>query len=139
VESPGSRSTHREVTDGSIRYDQVADIRDGEVVLDVKALDVGAQASATRASAGEGIAQARDEIRVPLAAEELEAQKRQRQPVVTEEVRVSRTRRQEERRADAEVRHEEARIGESGDVKRSAGEGTVEEDLPRPDLEDPER
>lgn len=200
--------------DYSIRYDAIADIREGEVYLK-PGLDLGAQGSVeegrsvTRAEALPASeqqaaptagapasavpppvaqpaaamgAEARDELRVPVAAEQLEAEKRERQagevrvhkevvtenrevavpvtreevrvervpvegraapgdaafqegtvsvpvreeevelrkrPVVKEEVRVSRTRRQEERRADADVRREEVRIDEAGDVERS--------------------
>ncbi len=209
--------------DYRIRYEQVADVRDGEVFLDEAQLEEGAQqgegksaeawgqpsdqsrAQPAAIQAGEAapraaIGESREEVRVPLASEELEAEKRERQagevrvhkevvtenrqvsvpvtreevhvervpaqgaqpgdtafqegtvavpvreeevelrkrPVVTEEVRVSRTRRQEERRADAEVRHEEARIDEQGDVKRDAS-GDLPSDLPGRDIDEPER
>lgn len=86
-------------------------------------------------------------VSVPVREEEVEIRKR---PVVKEEVRVGRTRRQEERRADAEVRREEARIeGNEGvaprdDVEtRRDSEGTrdfdTSTDYPRSDIDDPER
>ncbi len=209
--------------DYSIRYDQVTDVKGGEVYLNVadfesaKGAATGTEASrgsaeaanepaigsapyagepyagasgapAQGASAAIG-AEARDELRVPLAAEELQAEKKERQagevrvrkevvtenqqvsvpitreevhvdrvpasgaeqpgdaafregtvsvpvreeeveirkrPVVKEEVRVSRTRRQEERRADAEVRHEEARIEQDGDLEKKGDIGEPE-------------
>ncbi len=55
-------------------------------------------------------------ISVPVREEEVEIRKR---PVVREEVRVSKTARQVERRADAEVRKEEARIEKTGDLDRT--------------------
>jgi uncharacterized protein (TIGR02271 family) len=84
---------------------------------------------------------------MPVREEEVEIRKR---PVVKEEVRVGRTRRQEERRADADVRREEARIegGEDftarDDVEtRRDIEGTRDfdksADYPRSDIDDPER
>lgn len=200
--------------DYAVRYEQVAEIKDGEICLDVSGLDVaGAPAESRPAQAkdqewaraqptpGPAMAESREEVRVPLAAEELEVEKRARdagevrvhkevvaetrtvnvpvtreevhvervpaagteapgeaafregtvavpvreeeveirkRPVVKEEVRVNRTRQQEERRAEAEVRHEEARIeGQQGEVARGDGEGTGE-DLPRA-LDEPER
>ncbi len=55
----------------------------------------------------------KDEIRVPVREEEVEIKKR---PVVKEEVRVSKTPRQEERRAEGDVRREEVKIEREGDV-----------------------
>jgi uncharacterized protein (TIGR02271 family) len=54
-------------------------------------------------------------VSVPIREEEVEIRKR---PVIREEVRVTKTRRQEERRADAEVRREEAHI-EGDNVDRT--------------------
>jgi uncharacterized protein (TIGR02271 family) len=54
-------------------------------------------------------------VSIPLHEEEVEVRKR---PVVREEVRVSKTARQEERRADADVRREEADVERKGDVDR---------------------
>ncbi len=239
--------------DYSIRYDQVAEIREGEVFLSVADLDLGAESTDTIAAnpsttavggslsgaglgaagtpagpgAGFGLGAMREglrdeprrdlrgdeEVRVPLAEEQLEATKVERQtgevrvhkdvvtehkqvsvpvtreevhvervpaqstqapgeaafkdetisvpvreeeveirkrPVVKEEVRVGRTRRQEEHRADAEVRHEEARIegGEDFTTRddteaRREPEQTrdfdTSSDYPRSDIDDPER
>lgn len=208
--------------DYSIRYDQVTDVKDGEVYLNVADFEsakgapigteaprgsaeaanepaigsapyagepyAGASGASAQASSAIG-AEARDELRVPLAAEELQAERKERQagevrvrkevvtenqqvsvpvtreevhvdripasgaeqpgdaafregtvsvpvreeeveikkrPVVKEEVRVSRTRRQEERRADAEVRHEEARIEQDGDLEKKGDIGDPE-------------
>ncbi|HYD43352.1 MAG TPA: YsnF/AvaK domain-containing protein [Anaeromyxobacter sp.] len=239
--------------DYSIRYDQVAEVREDEVYLNVADLDLGAESTDTMAAnpsttavggslsgaglgaagtpagpgAGAGLGamnegfrdesrrdfRGDEEVRVPLAEEQLEAMKVERQtgevrvhkdvvteqkqisvpvtreevhvdrvpvsgtqapseaafkdqtisvpvheeeveirkrPVVKEEVRVGRTRRQEERRADAEVRREEARI-EGGDdftarddvETRRDVEGTrdfdTRSDYPRSDIDDPER
>lgn len=197
--------------DFHVRYDQVADVRDGEVYLDQARLgvvegagpaygqgDTAAAGAPRPVEASPAMAEARDELRVPLAAEELEAEKRQRQagevrvhkevvtenrevavpvtreevrvervpvegnrpagdaafqegtvsvpvreeeveirkrPVVKEEVRVNRSRRQEERRAEVEVRREEARIDEQGELERGGAESP--EGLPR--AGDPER
>jgi uncharacterized protein (TIGR02271 family) len=63
-------------------------------------------------------------ISVPIREEEVEIKKR---PRVREEVRVSKTARTEERRADAEVRHEEARVEKDGEVIRE----DPEDDLTR--------
>lgn len=53
---------------------------------------------------------------IPVREEEVEIRKR---PVVREQVRVSRTARQEERRADADVRREDVRIeGEGEEIRR---------------------
>jgi uncharacterized protein (TIGR02271 family) len=240
--------------DYSIRYDQVAEVREDEVYLSVADLDAnldlgaaagepvtanpsstavggslsgaGLGAAGTPAGAGAGAAMGaigdafrdekrgdvRDEVRVPLAEEQVEAQKVERQagevrvhkdvvtehrqisvpvtredvhvdrvpaeeteapgeaafrdqtisvpvreeeveirkrPVVKEEIRVGRTRHQEERRADAEVRREEARIegadeptsrDEMGSQGDEGTEGTREPgDHPRSDIDDPER
>jgi uncharacterized protein (TIGR02271 family) len=52
---------------------------------------------------------------IPVREEEVEIRKR---PVVREQVRVSRTAHQEERRADAEVRREEVRVERDDDLRR---------------------
>ncbi|BDG04714.1 YsnF/AvaK domain-containing protein [Anaeromyxobacter oryzae] len=56
-------------------------------------------------------------VSVPIREEEVEIRKK---PVVREEIRVTKTRRQEERRADADVRREEARIEGEGEVDRTS-------------------
>lgn len=58
-------------------------------------------------------------VSVPVMEEEVEIKKR---PVVREEVRVSKTPRQGEVRAETEVRKEEARIGKEGDIGPTKGE-----------------
>ncbi len=63
------------------------------------------------------------EIRVPVREEEVEIKKR---PVVKEEVRVSKTARQEERRAEGDVRREDVKIEKEGDVEPH-GDGSVKE------------
>jgi uncharacterized protein (TIGR02271 family) len=191
------------------RYDQVTDIRDGEVLLSATAAslreagDDAYAAERTDRSMGAGAMSAgrteeygserrepsgtREELRVPLAEEELTAEKKMREagevrvkkevvtehrqitvpvtreevhvervpasgdagaqsfqegtvsvpireeeveikkrPVVREEVRVTKTRRQEERRADAEIRREEARIEGDGSLDE-AGEKKIGE------------
>jgi uncharacterized protein (TIGR02271 family) len=238
--------------DYSIRYDQVAEVRDDEVYLNVADLDLGAEstgtmvanpsttavggslsgaglgAAGTPAGPGAGVGlgamtegfrdesrrdlRGDEEVRVPLAEEQLEAMKVERQtgevqvhkdvitehkqisvpvareevhvervpaqgtqapgeatfkdetisvpvreeeveirkrPVVKEEVRVGRTRHQEERRADAEVRREEARIEGGEDfttrddleTRRDASTRDFDKgaDYPRSDIDDPER
>jgi uncharacterized protein (TIGR02271 family) len=62
----------------------------------------------------------RGEVTIPIREEEVEVRKR---PVVREEVRVSKTGRQEERVASGEVRKEKAEIEEEGDVRRTDDEG----------------
>ena len=52
-------------------------------------------------------------ISVPVREEEVEIRKR---PVVREEVRVSKTQRQDEKRADADVRREVVHVEKAGDV-----------------------
>lgn len=239
--------------DYSIRYDQVAEVREDEVYLNVSDLDLGAESTDTMAAnpsttavggslsgaglgaagtpagpnAGVGLgamgdtfrdesrreARGDEEVRVPLSEEQLEATKVERQtgevrvhkdvvtehkqisvpvtreevhvdrvpasgtqapgeaafkdqtisvpvheeeveirkrPVVKEEVRVGRTRRQEERRADADVRREEARIEGGEDVSARDDIDTrrdlektrdfdTSSDYPRTDIDDPER
>jgi uncharacterized protein (TIGR02271 family) len=60
----------------------------------------------------------KDEIRVPVKEEEVEIRKR---PVVREEVRVSKTARREERRAEGDVRREDVKIEKEGDVEERGG------------------
>lgn len=72
-----------------------------------------------------------DTISMPLKEEEVEIHKR---PVVREEVRVSKDRRQVEQRADADVRREEAHVEREGDTHRTPDTG---EDFPG--IKDPER
>jgi uncharacterized protein (TIGR02271 family) len=72
-------------------------------------------------------------ISVPVREEEVEITKR---PVVREEVRVSKTRRQEERRADAEVRREEARIEGTGNIDKTGERTDISEDVNRKDPDD---
>jgi uncharacterized protein (TIGR02271 family) len=73
---------------------------------------------ASAASAAEGEAFEEKTLRVPVREEEVEVTKR---PRVREEVRVSRTARQQEQRVEGDVRREEARI------ERSDGSGRVSE------------
>jgi uncharacterized protein (TIGR02271 family) len=195
-----------------VRYDQVADIRSGEVSLRDNASALTGEAAGTQSSASydtrraeelgsssdsmnagerseERISGTREEIRVPLAEEELSAEKRMKEggeirvrkevvtehkeisvpvtreevhvervpvsgsgeageaafkegtisvpvheeeveirkrPRVREEIRISKTAHTEERRAGAEVRHEEARIEKDGEVIREDDTGPVE-------------
>ncbi len=187
--------------DYEIAYDDVESVGDGEIRIRFAAGELeqrgapraqgeaasagrgatatGAEAARDLGAAGAGMGgEVREEVRVPLAAEELEAQKRERQagevrvtkdvvteekqvnvpvtreevhvervpvqgappadeaafqektiavpvreeeveirkrPVVREEVRVGKVRRESEQRASAEVRHEEARIDREGE------------------------
>ncbi len=66
----------------------------------------------------------KDEIRVPVKEEEVEIRKR---PVVREEVRVSKTARREERRAEGDVRREDVKIEKEGDVEERGGMKEPEE------------
>ncbi|HET7753245.1 MAG TPA: YsnF/AvaK domain-containing protein [Anaeromyxobacteraceae bacterium] len=69
---------------------------------------------------------------IPVREEEVEIRKR---PVVREQVRVSRTARQEERRADADVRRENVRIeGEGEEVRRE----DLERSTRTPGIRDPD-
>ncbi len=175
-----------------VRYQDVADVRDGEVMLRGSSAELrqagegwteGATASKTTPAAPGGpmASGTREEVKVPVAEEELTAEKRMKQsgevkvrkevttetkhvsvpvtkeevhveripgsgepapgeatfqegtvsvpvreeevevrkrPVIREEVRVSKTPRQEERRADAEVRKENVEVEREGDVER---------------------
>jgi uncharacterized protein (TIGR02271 family) len=67
-------------------------------------------------------------ISVPVREEEVEIRKR---PVVKEEVRVGKTIRQEERRAEADVRREEVEVEKEGDLERRGATRT-------PGIRDPE-
>jgi uncharacterized protein (TIGR02271 family) len=119
--------------DFELSYDRVESVAGGEVRI--------------RLEAGERDEE-REEVRVPLASEELEAGKRERKagevrisvpveedvevrkrPVVREEVRVSKVRQEGEQRAGAEVRHEQARIEREGDTSGSP--------VPRDEPEEP--
>jgi uncharacterized protein (TIGR02271 family) len=67
------------------------------------------------AEAGPGDAAFREQtVSVPVREEEVEIRKR---PVVREEVRVSKTAHQEERRASADVRREDVDVEKGGDVE----------------------
>ena len=55
---------------------------------------------------------------MPVREEEVEIHKR---PVVKEEVRVSKTPRREERRAEGEIRREDVKIDKEGDVREGGG------------------
>lgn len=65
----------------------------------------------------------KDEIRVPVREEEVEIRKR---PVVREEVRVSKTARREERRAEGDIRREDVKIEKDGNLD-DRGDGSVKE------------
>ncbi|HEX9400099.1 MAG TPA: DUF2382 domain-containing protein [Anaeromyxobacter sp.] len=69
-----------------------------------------------RMSSSEGEHQ-EETLRVPVREEDVEVTKR---PRVREEVRVSKTARQEERRAEGDVRREEARVERTGDEESPA-------------------
>jgi uncharacterized protein (TIGR02271 family) len=64
----------------------------------------------------------KDEIRVPVREEEVEIRKR---PVVKEEVRVSKTARREERRAEGDVRREEVKVDKDGDLEQHRDVGSL--------------
>lgn len=64
------------------------------------------------------------DVRVPVREEEVEIHKR---PVVKEEVRISKTARQQERRAEGDVRREEVKVDEEGDVAEHGDTGVVKE------------
>jgi uncharacterized protein (TIGR02271 family) len=61
---------------------------------------------------------------IPVREEEVEIRKR---PVVREQVRVSRTAHQEERRADAEVRREDVRVERDDDLHREPSTRGIDE------------
>ena len=172
-------------TDFVARYDDVADVRDGEVQLGRRAADLSDSGSRSSRGATASIPHgATEQVSVPVAEEELSAEKKtkeagrvhlrkevhteQRQisvpvtreevhvervpagnreagpgdatfqqsdvtipvreeeveirkrPVVREEVRVSKTSREEQRVASAEVRKESAELEEEGDVQHRA-------------------
>ncbi|HEX9051589.1 MAG TPA: YsnF/AvaK domain-containing protein [Anaeromyxobacter sp.] len=64
------------------------------------------------------------DVRVPVREEEVEIRKR---PVVKEEVRISKTARQEERRAEGDVRREDVRVDREEDVEERGGTGAIDE------------
>jgi uncharacterized protein (TIGR02271 family) len=86
-----------------------------------------APASAATASPPEGKAFEEETIRVPVREEEVEVTKR---PRVREEVRVSKTARQEERRVEGEVRREEARVDRTDEESKARGYGPGRDDEP---------
>ncbi|MHB8873782.1 MAG: DUF2382 domain-containing protein [Myxococcaceae bacterium] len=94
------------------RYDEIADIREGDIWLSRSSADLKGDLGHEELRAGyeETPASTRldEEYRVPLAEEELEIRKR---PVVKEGVRVRKTARTDEARMTAEIEGE-------GDLKR---------------------
>lgn len=100
-------------TDYGIRYEEVASVADGEVHLRLTEAELGKGRTEVKETRREGVAaeaeapRTREEVRVPLAAEELEARKRERQ---AGEVRVAKDVVTEQKHIDVPVTREEVHV-----------------------------
>jgi uncharacterized protein (TIGR02271 family) len=112
-----ARRRVREAGEVTVRKEVVTEHRQLDVPVTKEEVHV-ERGPASAASAAEGEAFEEKTLRVPVREEEVEVTKR---PRVREEVRVSRTARQQEQRVEGDVRREEARI------ERSDGSGRVSE------------
>lgn len=95
-----------------VRKDVVTERRDVSVPVTREEVHVERVPAGQEAKPGEATFQ-EGSVTVPIREEEVEIRKR---PVVRERVNVSKTSRQEERRAEADVRKEEVDIEKEGDV-----------------------
>jgi uncharacterized protein (TIGR02271 family) len=117
----------RERKAGEVRVTKEVTTEEKQVSVPVTREEVYVERTPVEGSppAGQGAFQ-EGTISVPVHEEEVEIRKR---PVVREEVRVGKVRREGEQRAEAEVRHEEARIDREGDTSTSP--------IPRDEPEEP--
>lgn len=111
-----ARKRVREAGEVTVRKEVVTEHRQLDVPVMKEEVHV-ERTPATSASAPEGEAFREETLRVPVREEELEVTKR---PRVREEVRVTKTARQQERRVEGDVRREEARIERSEEPGRRA-------------------
>lgn len=128
-----ARKRVREAGEVTVRKETVTEHRQIEVPVTREEVHVERGPASPGASA-QGAPFEEETIRVPVREEEVEVTKR---PRVREEVRVSRTARQQEQRVEGEVRREEARIDRTDEPERRGGE-----DLPPGGIrgdEEPER
>jgi uncharacterized protein (TIGR02271 family) len=109
-----ARKRVRDAGEVTVRKEVVTEHRQIDVPVTKEEVRV-ERTPATSASAPEGDAFQDKTIRVPVREEEVEVTKR---PRVREEVRVSRTARQQEQRVEGDVRHEEARVERSDEPGR---------------------
>jgi uncharacterized protein (TIGR02271 family) len=116
-----ARRRVREAGEVTVRKEVVTEHRQLDVPVTKEEVHV-ERGPATSASAPEGEAFREETLRVPVREEEVEVTKR---PRVREEVRVSRTAGQQERRVEGDVRREEARIDRT-DERGRQGEGEEE-------------
>jgi uncharacterized protein (TIGR02271 family) len=104
----------RERQAGEVRVHKTVTTERRDVSVPVKKEEVHVERVPAGAEARPGEATFRDEtVSVPIREEEVEIHKR---PVVREQVRISKTSRQEERRASGDVRREEVDVDKEGDV-----------------------
>ncbi|HET8539847.1 MAG TPA: YsnF/AvaK domain-containing protein [Anaeromyxobacter sp.] len=100
---------------GEVKVQKHATTERREISVPVTKEEVHVERAPASAEAKPGEAAFRDEtISVPVREEEVEIKKR---PVVREQVRISKTARQEERRASDDVRREEVDVEKDGDVE----------------------
>ena len=118
-----ARKRVKEAGEVVVKKEVVTEHRQLDVPVTREEVHVERTPASSSAPAGEAFRE--QEIRVPVREEEVEVTKR---PRVREEVRVSKTPHQEERRVEGEVRREEARIerddegtGPRGDEPTSGG------------------
>jgi uncharacterized protein (TIGR02271 family) len=114
-----ARKRVHEAGEVRVRKDVVTEHRQVDVPVTKEEVHV-ERVPASSASAPQGEAFREETIRVPVREEEVEVTKR---PRVREEVRVSKSAKQEERRVEGEVRREEARIERDDEERGSAARG----------------
>ena len=112
-----ARKRVREAGEVTVRKEVVTEHRQLDVPVMKEEVHV-ERTPATSASAPEGDAFREQTIRVPVREEEVEVTKR---PRVREEVRVTRSQRQQEQRVEGDVRHEEARVDRTDEPGRKTG------------------
>ena len=112
-----ARKRVREAGEVTVRKEVVTEHRQIDVPVMKEEVHV-ERTPATSASAPEGDAFRELTIRVPVREEEVEVTKR---PRVREEVRVTRSQRQQEQRVEGDVRHEEARVDRTDEPGRKTG------------------
>lgn len=114
-----ARKRVREAGAVTVRKEVVTEHRQIDVPITKEEVHV-ERVPASSAAAPEGEAFREETIRVPVREEEVEVTKR---PRVREEVRVTRTARQQEQRVEGDVRREEARVDRTDAPGRIADDG----------------
>lgn len=113
-----ARKLSREAGEVRVRKDVVTEKRSIDVPVTREEVHVERVPASASAQPGEGAFEEKT-ISVPVHEEEVEVTKR---PRVREELRVSKTSKQQEQRVEGEVRREEARVDRTDDQLRGRGE-----------------